>query len=76
MKTDNNDFTTAADKECLEECGLEAIGIFALQDPLRGDIKDSIAIVNKAGIQVIMATGDNIDTAIAISKNANIITDA
>jgi len=30
MKTDNNDFTTAADKECLEEGGLEAIGIFAL----------------------------------------------
>lgn len=29
--------------------------------------------VNKAGIQVIMATGDNIDTAIAISKNAGIV---
>jgi magnesium-transporting ATPase (P-type) len=41
---------------------------------LRGDIRDSIATVVVAGIQVIMATGDNIDTAIAISLNANIIT--
>jgi len=73
MKADHNDFEKQEDKECLEEGGLQAIGIFALQDPLRGDIKDSIALVVKAGIQVIMATGDNIDTAIAISLNANII---
>lgn len=75
MKADHNDFEKQEDKECLEEGGLQAIGIFALQDPLRGDIKDSIATVVKAGIQVIMATGDNIDTAIAISLNANIIQD-
>jgi P-type E1-E2 ATPase len=74
MKNDHNGFEKAEDKECLEEGGLEAIGIFALQDPLRGDIRDSIATVVVAGIQVIMATGDNIDTAIAISLNANIIT--
>lgn len=74
MKNDHNGFEKAEDKECLEEGGLEAIGIFALQDPLRGDIKGSIATVVLAGIQVIMATGDNIDTAIAISLNANIIT--
>ena len=43
---------------------------------MRDSIKASIALVNNAGIQVIMATGDNIDTAIAISKNANIVTDA
>ena len=40
---------------------------------MRPDIKDSIATVRKAGIQVIMATGDNLDTAIAIFLNANII---
>lgn len=76
IKAEHNDFEKAADTECLEEGGLEAIGIFGLQDPLRESIKDSIAEVNKAGIQVIMATGDNIDTAIAISKNAGIITEA
>lgn len=76
MKKNNNNFESAEDKECLEEEGLEAIAIVALQDPLRSDIKDSIAQVRVAGIQVIMATGDNLDTAIAISKNANIITKA
>jgi len=76
LKADNNNFEKADDRECLETGGLEAIGIFALQDPLRESIKGSIEEVNHAGIQVIMATGDNIDTAIAISKNAGIITDA
>jgi len=50
LKSDNNKFTKAADKEVLELGGLEAIGIFGLQDPLRLDIKDSIAKVNNAGI--------------------------
>jgi len=52
---------------------LTAIGIFGLQDPLRDDIVDSIAKCKKSGIKVIMCTGDNIDTAIAISKEAGII---
>jgi len=50
LKTDNNQFVKAADREVLELGGLEAIGIFGLQDPLRLDIRDSIALVNKAGI--------------------------
>lgn len=50
-----------------------AVGLFGLQDPLRDTIKSSITQCNTAGIQVIMCTGDNIDTAIAISKNAGIV---
>jgi len=76
IKADSNNFEKAADREVLETGGLESIGIIALQDPLRTSIKASIEEVGRAGIQVIMATGDNIDTAIAISKNAGIITDA
>jgi len=53
---------------------LIAVGIFGLQDPLRPSIVESIEKCNTAGIQVIMCTGDNIDTAIAISKNAGIVT--
>jgi P-type E1-E2 ATPase len=56
------------------ETGLTAIGIFGLQDPLREEIVPSIIQCKTAGIQVIMCTGDNIDTAIAISKNAGIVT--
>ena len=36
-------------------------------------IIDSVKILKKAGIKVIMCTGDNIDTATAISLNAGIV---
>jgi P-type E1-E2 ATPase len=57
------------------EQDLVAVGIFGLQDPLRNGIIESIEEVTKAGIITIMCTGDNIDTAIAISKNARILND-
>jgi P-type E1-E2 ATPase len=69
----NNNFEKEKDKEVLET-DLTAIGIFGLQDPLRETIVPSIIQCKNAGIQVIMCTGDNIDTAIAISKNAGIVT--
>lgn len=74
IKASNNDFAKESDKEVLEQ-GLTAIGIFGLQDPLRDTIVSSIEKCKKAGIQVIMCTGDNIDTAIAISQNAGIVTE-
>jgi len=74
IKADNNNFETHADKEVLED-NLCALGIFGLMDPLRDTVPNSIRICQKAGIKVIMCTGDNIDTAIAISKNAGIITE-
>ena len=52
---------------------LTAVGIFGLMDPLRPGIIESIAKVKVAGITTIMCTGDNIDTAIAISKDAGIL---
>lgn len=73
LKREHNGFAKESDREILET-DLVAIGLFGLQDPLRDTIKSSIAQCNTAGIQVIMCTGDNIDTAIAISKNAGIVT--
>lgn len=75
LKRDNNDFAKEKDREILEK-DLTAICIFGLQDPLREGIIESIKEVSAAGITTIMCTGDNIDTAIAISKNAGIVTDA
>jgi len=46
-----------------------------LQDPLRPGIIESIEQTKQAGITTIMCTGDNIDTAIAISKNAGIVSE-
>ena len=44
-------------------------------DPLRPGIPESVARCHKSGINVRMVTGDNIDTAIAISKQAHIVCD-
>lgn len=71
---DNNNFDKEGDRTVLEK-DLTAVGLFGIQDPLRDGIKESILKCRKAGITTIMCTGDNIDTAIAISKNAGIVTD-
>lgn len=73
LKDKNNNFEKETDKEVLET-DLTAVCIFGLQDPLRPTIVDSIKVCAKAGITVIMCTGDNLDTAKAISLNAGIIT--
>jgi len=74
LKSSNNDFQDVEDRACLET-DLTAMGIFGLQDPLRPSIVKSIETCQIAGITVVMCTGDNIDTAIAISKNAGILTE-
>jgi Ca2+ transporting ATPase len=75
LKEANNDFEEDKDRDVLEQ-ELIAVGIFGLQDPLRDTIVASVNKVKAAGIKVIMCTGDNLDTATAISKNAEIVTDA
>lgn len=72
LKADSNNFETPADKEIVEG-GLTLIGIFALVDPLKAGIPESVDQCHKSGINVRMVTGDNIDTAIAISKQAHIV---
>ena len=74
MKEANNNFETEDDQAVLEQ-ELVALAIFGIEDPLRDTIVDSIRQCHEAGITVIMCTGDNIDTATAISKNAGIITE-
>jgi hypothetical protein len=55
------------------ESELTAISIFGLEDPLKPGIFEAIKGCQTAGIRVIMCTGDNIDTATAISLNAGIV---
>jgi Ca2+-transporting ATPase len=42
-------------------------------DPPRPEVKDAIKVANRAGIDVIMITGDHKNTAMAIAKELNII---
>lgn len=55
------------------EDDLILIGIAGIKDPLREEIPEAIKKCKAASITVRMVTGDNIDTAIAISKDAGII---
>lgn len=49
-----------------------AVGIIALQDSLRPHIKQTIAALKKQGVQVVMLTGDQQQTANTIAKEAGI----
>ncbi len=69
----NNNFEKPSDREALEK-NLTMIGIFGIQDPLRDEVVRSVRICHKAGINVRMVTGDNIDTARAIAIEAGILT--
>jgi magnesium-transporting ATPase (P-type) len=48
--------------------------LVGIADPLREDVIDAVATCQKAGIFVRMVTGDNLETAIAIAKQAGILT--
>lgn len=55
------------------EDGLTFIGFIAMVDPLREDIVESVGLCHKAGIRVLMITGDHPITAGAIGIQAGII---
>lgn len=71
-----------ASRECREapksreeaENGLTFIGFIAMLDPLRDDITQAITRCHKAGIRVVMVTGDHPLTAGSIGISAGIIT--
>ena len=58
--------------EYLTECSLTFCGLIGLSDPPRESVKNDIAICNKAGIRVVMITGDNGITAASIAKKVGI----
>jgi calcium-translocating P-type ATPase len=51
------------------------IGLVAIRDDVRAEAKEAINEVKKAGIQVVMITGDRLETAVAIAEDAGLITD-
>lgn len=50
------------------------IGLVAIRDDIRPEAKSAIAEVQSAGIQVVMITGDRLETAVAIGRDANLLT--
>lgn len=49
------------------------IGLVAIRDDVRQEAKEAIQEVENAGIQVVMITGDRLETAVAIAKDAGLI---
>lgn len=57
-----------------EENGIKIlIGIVCIRDNVRQGMQKTVSNLNKAGVQVVMVTGDRKETAIAIAKDAGII---
>ncbi|PWM47480.1 MAG: HAD family hydrolase [Clostridiales bacterium] len=52
----------------ITDCSLNFLGLIGLADPPRESVKRDIDTCNKAGIRVVMITGDNGVTASAIAK--------
>ena len=50
------------------------IGIVCIRDNVRSSIKKTVETMNHAGVQVVMVTGDRKETAVAIAKEAGIVT--
>jgi Ca2+-transporting ATPase len=59
---------SASESRSLGFCGLQA-----MQDPPRVGVKESIASLNRGGVQVVMITGDAENTAVAMARQLGIL---
>ena len=57
------------------EQDLVFVGLAAMRDPPRQEVKDAIKKCRLAGIRPVMVTGDHMETAVAIAKELDILRD-
>jgi Ca2+-transporting ATPase len=58
------------------DAGWQAIGLVGFQDPLRDDVPAALADCRRAGVRVLMITGDAAATALAIGVQAGLVPQA
>lgn len=61
-------------QDVLPEGDYTLVGILGIRDDVRPESIDAIKEVHNAGVQVVMITGDRKDTAVAIAKEAGLLT--
>ena len=68
------DLDCGGEEECLEKAkkDLVYLGMMGMIDPPRPEARDSIRICEDAGIKVVMVTGDQKPTAVAIARSLGI----
>ncbi|KIE01664.1 ATPase, P-type, transmembrane domain protein, partial [Metarhizium majus ARSEF 297] len=64
------------EKSVVEEAktGLTLVGLVAIVDPLRPEIRDVVSTLRGAGIRISMVTGDFALTALTIAREAGVVT--
>ena len=55
------------------ECGLTFVGLLVMQDPPRPEVAAAVAECRRAGIRVVMITGDYGLTAVSIARKIGIV---
>lgn len=63
--------TKEADKKELEK--LTFVGMILIKDEVRDDAIEGVRLVKDANIQLVMITGDNVDTATSIAREVGIV---
>ncbi|XOQ53341.1 MAG: P-type Ca(2+) transporter [Succiniclasticum sp.] len=66
-------YDKAAEKGHVPDRGLTLTGVLAIRDEVRPEAVEAIAKVQKAGVQIVMITGDRKETAVAIAKDAGLL---
>lgn len=65
--------TAPEDEPAWREDDLVFLGLIGLIDPPKQGVRDSVEICQQAGVDVIMITGDHVETATAIATQLGII---
>ena len=58
--------------ERLDGIAFRFLGLIALADPLRPNVPQAVALARRAGVRVVMITGDHPQTALAIAREAGL----
>jgi Ca2+-transporting ATPase len=69
INLDNDDVVSVAESHMM------FMGLVGIKDPIKEGVKETIDVLKKGQINIVMITGDHPNTAMAIGKELDIITE-